>query len=223
MARDLLHKGRCSPALPPHNPDQVKALIRRHTIGIDKDEILTRQSLSLAFDPISYAPSLNTLPSTVSSSSYGLEPAVFDRTLSIITTDVAPYIRGILTYENRLNQQRAERSGMFSSSTGENGKAVKKARMTRSAMSAIEGGTRSTVRRERWFDAHLNGAWVAKTAGNGWTRAMDEEIGRRRVDAIKALQAAAQVREASQILEVTGEEQGNGAQEGTVEQEEKET
>jgi hypothetical protein len=210
MARDVLHKCPYSPALPPHDANQIKALIRKHKIGIENDGILTRQDLSLAFDPISYAPSLNVLPSTVSSSSYGLEPAVFDRTLSVITTDVAPYIRGILTYENRLNQQRAERSGIFSSGTAENGKAIKKARMTRSAMSAIEGGTRSTVRRERWFDAHLNGVWVAKTAGNGWTRAMDEEIGRRRMDAIQALQAAVQMREASQTSEATGEDEGGG-------------
>jgi hypothetical protein len=41
-------------------------------------------------------------------------------------------------------------------------------RTTRAALSALEGGSRSTTRGERWFKADISPYLVAKTAGEGW-------------------------------------------------------
>jgi len=45
-------------------------------------------------------------------------------------------------------------------------------RTTRAALSALEGGSRSTTRGERWFKADINPYLVAKTAGEGWNCAV---------------------------------------------------
>lgn len=54
-------------------------------------------------------------------------------------------------------------------------------RTTRAALSALEGGTRSATRGERWFKAEMNPYLVAKTAGKGWNRFeagdLEEEAG----------------------------------------------
>ena len=146
-------------------------------------KFLTRGDLCLAFDPISFSPVATSLITVLSGGS-SLDPSVFDRTTSIITTDVAPYVRGIVNFEARLQEVRLERSGLLSQiGTGK----PKKARMTRSAMSAVEGGARGTTRRVKWFEQQLNSEWVSKTGG-AWGTAVVEEEGRRRTVAIKALQ-----------------------------------
>jgi DNA polymerase III delta prime subunit len=126
---------------------------------------ISRMDFAFAFDPIATADI--SLPQLASY----LEPSVFDRTLKLIALDVAPYVRGIVAYDSQLQKQRLQRSTLVS----EGGKAAqgsKRMRTTRAALSALEGGSRSTTRGERWFKADINPYLVAKTAGEGWHRVL---------------------------------------------------
>ncbi|EAQ88863.1 hypothetical protein CHGG_05482 [Chaetomium globosum CBS 148.51] len=122
---------------------------------------INRIDFAFAFDPIA-AP--DTTP--VQLASY-LEPSVFDRTLKLITLDVAPYVRSIVAYESRLQKQRVKMSSLVSEG-GKGGQGSKRMRTTRAALSALEGGSRSSTRGERWFSADINPYLVAKTAGASW-------------------------------------------------------
>lgn len=122
---------------------------------------INRIDFAFAFDTIA-AP--DTTP--VQLASY-LEPSVFDRTLKLITLDVAPYVRSIVAYESRLQKQRVKMSSLVSEG-GKGGQGSKRMRTTRAALSALEGGSRSSTRGERWFSADINPYLVAKTAGASW-------------------------------------------------------
>ncbi|GAB1320886.1 AAA+ ATPase domain-containing protein [Madurella fahalii] len=121
--------------------------------------VLNRIDFAFAFDPIATADTSPPQPASY------LEPSVFDRTLKLITLDVAPYVRAIVAYESHLQKQRLKLSNLVS----EGGGGSKRMRTTRSALSALEGGSRSTTRGERWFKADLNPYLVANTAGEGWS------------------------------------------------------
>jgi hypothetical protein len=98
-----------------------------------------------------------------------LEPSVFDRTLKLITLDVAPYVRSIVAYDSHLQKQRLKLSTLVSEGgKAASGQGSRRMRTTRAALSALEGGSRSTTRGERWFKADINPYLVAKTAGEGW-------------------------------------------------------
>jgi hypothetical protein len=127
--------------------------------------VLTRQDLSLAFDPIS-EPEKSYVGSNVQ-----LEASVFDRTKIIITTDLAPYVRSIVAYDAKLQQERSRMSNLLS----EGGRKGKRMRTTRSAMSALEGGARSTTRRDRYFCSALNPYLVLKTGMPSWLEAIPSD------------------------------------------------
>lgn len=76
---------------------------------------------------------------------------------STIATDIAPYLRSICTFDQRLEQ---ERDDLFSLQG-------KKARMTKAARAAAEGGDKASTRRERWFSPSLDIRAVLET-GNNW-------------------------------------------------------
>lgn len=76
---------------------------------------------------------------------------------SVIATDVAPYVRSICAFDQRLEQ---ERDDLFSSQG-------KKTRMTKAARAAAEGGDKANTRRERWFASNLDLRAVLET-GNNW-------------------------------------------------------
>lgn len=116
---------------------------------------MTRMELAFAFDPISV--SEKAIPSS------HLDPSVFDRTLKVIVLDVAPWVRGIVEFDEHLMQERIKLSNLLS----EGGKR-KRMRTTRSAYSALEGGERRATRRERYFGDGLNAEFVRRTAGEGW-------------------------------------------------------
>ncbi|KAH8653492.1 hypothetical protein BX600DRAFT_470985 [Xylariales sp. PMI_506] len=120
--------------------------------------VISRADYSLAFDPI--AASEDPIPFT----SGHLDPSVFDRTMKMITLDVAPYVRSIIAYDQRLQAERLQRSSLLS----EGGNPKKKMRTTRSALSALEGGARSSTRRERYFSADINPHLVMRTGGKNW-------------------------------------------------------
>lgn len=152
-------------------PSQLNALdesnaisqIRHNTSAARKLTALTRDDLSVAFDILAIS------EKEANSTSNYLDPSVFDGTLRNITVDVAPYVRSIVSFERELQKQRQKLSGLLSQG------GTKRARKTRAAHAALEGGSRSTVRREKWFDADLNGLLVMQTAGEGWADAVEEE------------------------------------------------
>ena len=78
---------------------------------------------------------------------------------STIATDIAPYIRSIVAFDQRLEQQREAMTGDLQG---------KKVRKTRAARAALEGGSKANTRRERWFPAMTDFEKVMNTAGKGW-------------------------------------------------------
>ncbi|KAH6839413.1 hypothetical protein B0I37DRAFT_316411 [Chaetomium sp. MPI-CAGE-AT-0009] len=131
------------------------------TSALPSAPAIGRMEFAFAFDPIA-AP--DTAPLQPASH---LEPSVFDRTLKLITLDVAPYVRSIVAYESQLQKQRMRMSSLVSEG-GKGSQGTKRMRTTRAALSALEGGSRSSTRGERWFSADINPYLVAKTAGTGW-------------------------------------------------------
>jgi hypothetical protein len=119
---------------------------------------LDRKDLSRAFDPVAEPEKLWPLNPTA------MELCSFDRTTALITEDLAPYIRSIVAYDMRLQQERAKLSNLLS----EGGRPGKKLRTTRAAMSALEGGTRKTTRRDRWFTGKVNTYYVMQTGMQSW-------------------------------------------------------
>ena len=125
---------------------------------------VARMDFAHAFDPIA-----DTDTGSAAAPATYLDPSVFDRTLTLITLDVAPYVRGIVGYEAYLQRQRQKLSKVLGDGAhGSQGK--KRMRTTRAALSALEGGSRSTTRGARWFKAELNPFLVMKTAGEGWDK-----------------------------------------------------
>ncbi|XPS92751.1 hypothetical protein M3J09_002132 [Ascochyta lentis] len=94
---------------------------------------------------------------------FTLTPTSFDRPFSLITLDLAPYIRSIVAHEQALETQRIRLGTLLS----EGGRA-RRARTTRASRTAMEGGERGTKRRERWFSRELNFELVMRTAGSSW-------------------------------------------------------
>ncbi|KAH9871388.1 hypothetical protein IAQ61_005567 [Plenodomus lingam] len=122
--------------------------------------ILTRSVFASALDPLAAPPDA---PLT-ERSSYNLTPSSFDRTFSIVTLDLAPYVRSIVAHERHLETKRARVNGLLCL-----GGAQKRGRSTRAARTAMEGGIRETKRRERWFEGvELDADQVLGTAGEGW-------------------------------------------------------
>jgi DNA polymerase III delta prime subunit len=120
---------------------------------------LSRHEFSTAFDILAAPPDHTLFGGT----SFNLTPSSFDRNFSIITTDLAPYVRSIVAHEEILEEQRVRLSSLLSG--GGNGK---RARTTRASRVALEGGVRETKRRDRWFDKNLNFELVMATAGKDW-------------------------------------------------------
>jgi DNA polymerase III delta prime subunit len=89
--------------------------------------------------------------------------SVFDGPLTPIALDIAPYVRAILRYDEDLAEHRQQLNALLS-----DGRGAKKARTTRAARSAMEGGQRASTRRETWFAAELNVEDILATGGQGW-------------------------------------------------------
>ncbi|KAK3905471.1 ATPase family AAA domain-containing protein 5 [Staphylotrichum tortipilum] len=150
------------PLRPLDEPRAIQCLHSSFTSTHPGTSAIGRIEFAFAFDPIAAAS-----PSPVSLTAF-LEPSVFDRTLKLIVLDVAPYVRGIVAYEAHLQKQRLKLSSLVSEG-GRASRGSKRMRTTRAALSAMEGGSRSTTRSERWFKADLNPYLVAKTAGKYFT------------------------------------------------------
>lgn len=136
----------------------LNSKIRQHET--EPPNALTRDDFSSAFDALAICDKANT-PSA------HLGASVLDGTLRSIAIDVAPYVRSIVAFEKELQKQRQKLSSLLS----QGGKRMRK---TRASHAALEGGSRSTTRRDKWFDANLNGYLVMRTAGEGWAAAIEE-------------------------------------------------
>ncbi|KAK4963510.1 hypothetical protein LTR10_001139 [Elasticomyces elasticus] len=115
----------------------------------------------IAFDAIS------TAPECASTNYPGLLQSAFDGPLSAIVTDLAPYVRSIVQYDLALEEQRERLNTLLPDGEG---RRAKRARTTRAARSAQEGGQRASTRRERWFTKQLNIEGVLNTAGKDWPK-----------------------------------------------------
>ncbi|KAI5920463.1 hypothetical protein F4810DRAFT_414066 [Camillea tinctor] len=133
--------------------------------SLKAEEGITRSDYSVAFDPIAVS-------EKVMAGGY-LDPSVFDRTMEMITLDIAPYVRSIVTYDQQLQQERRSRSTLLSEGA-QPGK--KRMRTTRSAYSALEGGSRASIRRERYFTADINPYLVMRTGGKGWGEFVSQAV-----------------------------------------------
>lgn len=133
---------------------------------------LTRDDFSVALDTLAASDKGN------NSTTY-LDLSILDGTMQIVAVDVAPYVRGIVSYEYDLREQRQKLSSLIS----KGGK--KRMRNTRASHAALEGGSRSTTRRERWFKSDLNNVLVMRTAGKGWSDALKEVASSAEVEAPK--------------------------------------
>jgi DNA polymerase III delta prime subunit len=140
--------------------DEVVQLILQHKANQQKQQRLSRPDFSTAFDLLASPPGA-ILPAATS---YQLTASSFDRTFKIVAEDLAPYVRSIVSHELRLEAQRIRLSSFLS----EGGRS-KRQRTTRASRVALEGGTRQSKRRERWFDKGLNRDLVMTTAGNSWS------------------------------------------------------
>jgi DNA polymerase III delta prime subunit len=156
------------PAL--HTLDEGKAvsMLRGSFTAPPEDcKVVSRIDFSMAFDAIA-------APENPPSAITYLEPSVFDRNMEPIILDVAPYVRSIVAYDSVLLQQRLKLSNLMSEG-GRGGKAAKRMRTTRAALSAMEGGSRSTTRAEKWFKADINPYLVMRTGGSGWIEPLQRD------------------------------------------------
>ena len=96
----------------------------------------------------------------------------FDGPLSTITTDLAPYVRSIVSYDLRLEEQRWQLSALLSRPGKDGGKV----RTTRASRAALEGGNKESTRRERWFPNSTNFDAVLRTGGFGWQDVLLERM-----------------------------------------------
>lgn len=165
QARETLKEQQCSLGdediaknLAALDDERIMEVIRARSKSSPSDSFLSRRDFSLAFDPIS-EPEKTSLHTTGN-----LESSSFDRTFDIITLDLAPYVRSIVSCDMRLQRERHRLSNLLS----EGGTRGKRMRTTRAAMSALEGGTRSTTRRERYFGPELNPHLVLRTGEPSW-------------------------------------------------------
>jgi len=116
---------------------------------------VTSISLSAAFSPITSSPKALSKGPHISS---------FGNTKSVVVEEVAPYVRSIVSYDMRLEEQRLRLNSVLSEGA-RNGKRI---RTTRASRAALEGGSKANTRRERWFPEKTNFLLVLQTGGSGW-------------------------------------------------------
>lgn len=91
-----------------------------------------------------------------------------------IVHDVAPYVRNIVSFDDRLDKQRQQLAAVLAQTKRGTGQM----RKTRSSLAALEGGDKGSTRRERWLSKETDTALVMKTGGTGWQTALIDEMER---------------------------------------------
>ena len=131
------------------------------------DVAMTRRMLLAAFDPIAR------LPVPALGIPKGPQSSALDSPMSVIVEDIAPYIRAIVSYDTRLEQQR-ERLSSLLSGPGPKGK---KQRTTRASRAALEGGQKASTRRERWFPEETKFNLVGQSGDPSWQHVLERLMG----------------------------------------------
>jgi hypothetical protein len=163
LAKSTLRGQTAAPELQPVNETRVIDYIRHSLASPVPDAwAINRLDFALAFDPLATSDCAPLQPTSY------LDPSVFDRTMKLLVLDLAPFVRTIISYEADLQKQRLKLSSLISEGGSGAAKGSKRMRTTRAALSALEGGSRSTIRGEKWFKAAINPILVARTAGTGW-------------------------------------------------------
>ncbi|KAK4695802.1 ATPase family AAA domain-containing protein 5, partial [Lecanoromycetidae sp. Uapishka_2] len=117
-----------------------------------------KSRFSPAFDPISRS------QKAVLGIPKGPQISNFDGPMSVVAEDLAPYVRSIVSYDLRLEEQRRQLSSLLS----QPGQEGKKTRTTRASRAALEGGSKAHTRRERWFPNNTNFDLILQSGGKGW-------------------------------------------------------
>ena len=144
--------------LPAMTEDSITRMITERGQGLNVHRPLARADIATAFGPIA-EPSKTSL-----SLPRGFQSSCFDSSTSVLVEDIAPYIRSIVAYDIRLEEERLRLSNLLSQG-GRNGKRM---RTTRASRAALEGGSKAHTRRERWFPSKTNFPLVLRTGGHGW-------------------------------------------------------
>lgn len=110
-----------------------------------------------AFEPIMQANYVFPLPTG------RLAPA-FENGNGPLFEDLAPYVRGIVAFDLRLEKYRRRLSGLLSQGSTGN----KRMRTTRASRAALEGSDKSSTRKERWFPPGTSPSRILATGGQGW-------------------------------------------------------
>lgn len=97
----------------------------------------------------------------------GSQISAFDSCFATVAADLAPYVRSIVAYDLRLEEQRRQ----LSAASSQPGNDKSKVRRTRASRAALEGGSKANTRRERWLPSGTNYDMVLATGGNGWQEA----------------------------------------------------
>ncbi|EXJ55507.1 hypothetical protein A1O7_08435 [Cladophialophora yegresii CBS 114405] len=124
---------------------------------------LTRTTISATLDPLLEESRIG-LPTGLGRKS----PSLDNPSAVSVITEVAPYIRSIVSHDKHLEQLRNELHSV--SQTG----STKRQRRTRASRAAMEGGDKGTTRRDKWFLEALDWDAVLGT-GNGWPTARDDD------------------------------------------------
>ena len=125
----------------------------------------TEKLMDLAFNPLT-------------SSTSGSQISSLDGPIATVATELAPYVRSIAASDVRLEEQRQQLSAALEQPGRAGGG---KKRKTRASYAALEGGSKASTRRERWFPVEVNYRWVMRTGGVGWqdivaAAAAEEEV-----------------------------------------------
>lgn len=91
----------------------------------------------------------------------------FESDVAGVVQDISPYIRSIMAFDLRLERYRLQLSGIMSE-----GPRNKRVRTTRASRAALEGGNKSSTRRERWFSQDANPKQILATGSSEWQDAL---------------------------------------------------
>ncbi|KAJ5918536.1 hypothetical protein N7466_010528 [Penicillium verhagenii] len=103
------------------------------------------------------------------STSTGRLAPSFENGLAAITEDLAPYIRGIMSFDGRLKTYRDSLHAIWAE---EQGRGDVRARTTRASRAALEGSDKAFTRKERWFPDETNYFHVQGTGEPEWQDAL---------------------------------------------------
>ena len=124
------------------------------------DSTLSCNELVDIFEPL--MEDFRTFPPTT-----GRAATSLDGSSNTVATEIAPYVRYIVGFDQRLETQRNLLATSLQSTDQ---------RKTRAARAALEGGDKANTRRERWFPKDLDFTRVLQTMPGGWYRDQESSV-----------------------------------------------